>query len=60
MEEERDRKKNIEVVEKIEVIIMDTQEARGMDTGEEAMITAGREVDLEVAARRLLAKESLL
>ena len=60
MEEERDRKKNIEVVEKIEVIIMYTQEARVMDTGEEAMITAGREVDLEVAARRLLAKESLL
>ena len=60
MEEERDRKKNIEVVEKIEVIIMDIQEARDMDTGEEAMITAGREVDLEVAARRLLAKGSLL
>ena len=60
MEEEKDRKKNIEVVEKIEMITMDTQEPRGIATGEEAMTTAGREVVLEVAARRLLAKGSLL
>ena len=60
MEEEKDRKRAIEVAEKIEVKTMGIQESRGIATGEEAMTTSGREVVHEVAARRLLAKGSLL
>ena len=48
------------VAEKKEAATMVMPEARDLVMGEEAMITAGREVDLEVASRKLLANGSLL